>query len=92
MEEEPSEIFIWREIPFDLELVGALVADIRDCIGTDHTHSVCPPGHLPELRVTKLDDVTSCLSLLKNCVTSWVQDISRRTGQLVDENKLFKVQ
>ena len=93
VEEEPSEIYVRREIPFDLQLVGTLLTDIRDCIkmGGDPAHRLVEEGPLPELKVTKLDDVTSGLTVLKSFVATWTQEVARKGAELKQENKSLKV-
>ena len=71
-----------QEIPFDLDLVGTLLEEIRcNLIGQNDQYYT-----LPELRVTKLDDITSCLSLLRDYITSWSHDMAKnstvRAGEL----------
>ena len=93
IEEQPSEIYIKREIPFDLDMVGTLLVDIRDCFkpAGEHAQGLVDVGPLPELRVTKLDDITTGLSVLKSCIMSWTQEMSQKSLQLCDDNKSLKV-
>ncbi len=91
VEEEPTEIYIRHEIPFNLELVGTLLSDIRDNLtscSTQMDHSFFQPHRpLPQLQVTKMDDITSCLDLLKDYIVSW----SHRSGKLVEDNRSLRV-
>lgn len=95
IEEEPTEIFIRQEIPFDLDLVGSLLSDIRDNLiacSSQGGHTLFhPQAQLPQLKVTKLDDITSCLDLLRDYIVSWSRDLSTRGSKLVEENKSLKV-
>ena len=94
MEEHPTEIFVKHEVPFNLELVGTLLADIRsDLIGRGEYNGQMFPlqSPLPELKVEKLDDVTSCLTLLNEYVGSWSSGVSTFNNNLLEELKLVKV-
>ena len=96
VEEEASEIFVRHEIPFNLELVGTLLSDIRDNLTSctaqgDHAPFFQPRRPLPQLQVTKMDDITSCLDLLKDYIASWSHDLSKRGGKLMDENRSLRV-
>ena len=68
VEEQPTEIFVKHEIPFDLELVGTLLEEIRGSLVGGSTPT--QQRSLPELRVTKMDDITSCLAVLRDYVAS----------------------
>ena len=68
IEEQPTEIFVRHEIPFDLELVGTLLEEIRGSLVGGSTPT--QQKSLPELRVTKMDDITSCLAVLRDYVAS----------------------
>ena len=98
MEEEATEIFIRHEIPFNLELVGSLLSDIRDSLLASPRHTpqgdhafLQPHKPLPQLQVTKMDDLTSCLDLLKDYIISWSHDLSKRGDKLMQENKSLRV-
>ena len=93
VEEQPSEIYIKREIPFDLDLVGTLLRDVRGCfhLPDEPARGFVEVGPFPELNVKKLDDITSELSVLKSCVTAWTQEANRKGVELQKENKLLKV-
>ena len=81
IEEQPSEVYVKQEIPFTLEEVGMFLADIRSSlIGQEDGYA--PHGSLPPLKVAKMDDITSCLSVLRNFIASWSQDISKNTSGL----------
>ena len=57
------------------------LADIRSSlIGQEDGYA--PHGSLPPLKVAKMDDITSCLSVLRNFIASWSQDISKNTSGL----------
>ena len=95
VEEEASEIFVRHEIPFNLELVGTLLSSIRENLMSqdvqgDHAF-FRPQKPLPQLQVSKMDDITSCLDLLKDYTASWSHDLSVRGGKLVDEAKSLRV-
>ena len=79
VEEQPTEIFVKQEIPFDLGLVGTLLDEIRNSLigGNSSTHQ----SFLPELRVTKMDDITSCLTVLRDYVASISCDVAK-TGNM----------
>jgi len=79
VEEQPTEIFVKQEIPFDLGLVGTLLDEIRNSLigGNSSTHQ----SLLPELRVTKMDDITSCLTVLRDYVASISCDVTK-TGNM----------
>lgn len=79
VEEQPTEIFVKQEIPFDLGLVGTLLDEIRNSLigGNSSTHQ----SFLPELRVTKMDDITSCLTVLRDYVASISCDVTK-TGNM----------
>ena len=68
VEEQPTEIFVRHEIPFDLELVGTLLEEIRGSLVGGSTPT--QQRSLPELIVTKMDDITSCLAVLRDYVAS----------------------
>jgi len=93
VEEVPTEIFVWQEMPFDLELVGSLLSDIcnslRQCIACGsvkaHPPVLQPQGQLPDLKIAEMDDITSCLTLLRNYITSWSHELSSRADKLVDD-------
>lgn len=88
VEEEPSEIFVKPEIPFDIELVGELLKDIRsNLIGQE---DVSLHGKLPELRVSRLDDITSCLTVLRDYITSWSHDVLKPQSTLQPELKRLR--
>ena len=74
VEEQPTEIFVKQEIPFDLELVGTLLDEIRNSLVG--RNSSPHPSSLPELMVTKMDDITSCLTVLRDYVASISCDIA----------------
>ena len=38
-----------------------------------------------------MDDITSCLSLLKEYITSWSHDLVKKGSKLIEENKELKV-
>lgn len=96
IEEEPTEIFVRHEIPFNLELVGSLLADIGEsltaCSTSQNDHAFFQaPTQLPQLKVDKMDDITSCLDLLCGYITSWSRNLAKRGNKLVDENRSLKV-
>ena len=81
-------MYVRQEIPFNLELVGSLLSDIRDKLTTpfisEGSHTLFQPqGALPQLRVTKMDDITSCLDVLRDYVTSWSRDLSSTGNKMV---------
>ncbi len=88
MEEHPTEIFVRQEIPFDLALVGALLEEIRGQLETHADHS---DNHLhnslPELQVANLDDVTSCLTLLRDYAIAWSHDVTKNSSVLEEQLK-----
>lgn len=76
VEEEPSEIFVKHEIPFDLSLAGSLMEEIRLLL-IDEFEGYSHLSNLPTLKVLQLDDITSGLSLLKDYVSTMSSDITR---------------
>ena len=94
VEEHATEIFVKQEIPFDLGLVGILLADIRTSL-VDQEDVINPGkgghGSLPELRITKMDDITSCLALLKDYVVSLSREVTSSNSTLVGELKILRV-
>ena len=69
MEEEPSDILVKQEIPFDLPLVGSLLTELRSLL-MDQLEDYSQPVEVPEVVVSGLDDITSGLTLLRDYVLS----------------------
>lgn len=95
VEEHATEIFVKQEIPFDLGLVGTLLAEIRTSL-IDQEDIVNPErdvhtSSLPELRVVKMDDITSCLTMLKDYVASLSREVSNSNSTLLGELKILRV-
>ena len=92
MEEEASEVYVKQDIPFSISLVSNLLDDIRcDLVGQSetiggHTH-LCP-----DLKVTKLDDITSCLTILRDYITAWSHDVTKNNRTLHEEVRQARVQ
>ena len=85
VEEEASEIYVKQEIPFSIDLVGSLLDDIR-CNLVGQSETIGGQTHLcPELDVTKLDDITSCLTILRDYITSWSRDVTKNSHTLQEE-------
>ena len=92
IEEEASEIYVKQEIPFSIELVSNLLDDIR-CNLVGQSETIGGQTHLcPELDVTKLDDITSCLTTLRDFVTAWSRDITKNSHMLQEEVRRATVQ
>lgn len=96
VEEQPTEIFVKHEVPFNIELVGSLLASIRsNLIGQDFgqspTHPAPKTAMLPELQVSKLDDITSCLTVLSDYITSWSHDVAKDSRAMKNELRDLKV-
>ena len=96
MEEQPTEIFVKHEVPFNIELVGSLLTNIRsNLIGQDFgqspTHPAPKTAMLPELQVSKLDDITSCLTVLSDYITSWSHDVAKDSRSMKNELRDLKV-
>lgn len=92
IEEEASEVYVKQEIPFSIELVSSLLDDIRcNLVGQSETFG--GQTHLcPELQVVKLDDITSCLTVLRDYITTWSRDVTKNTHTLQEEVRQAKVQ
>ena len=91
MEEEASEIYVKQEIPFSIELVGSLLDDIR-CNLVGQSETIGGQTHLcPDLEVVKLDDITSCLTVLRDYITTWSRDITKNSHVLQEEVRKAKV-
>lgn len=92
IEEEASEIYVKQEIPFSIELVSNLLDDIR-CNLVGQSETIGGQTHLcPELEVKKLDDITSCLTILRDYITAWSRDITKNSHTLQEEVRRAKVQ
>ena len=96
VEEQPTEIFIKHEVPFNIDLVGSLLGNIRsNLIGQDFGESPSHPfpkkAMLPELQVSKLDDITSCLTVLSDYITSWSHDVAKNSRIMKQELRETKV-
>ena len=96
VEEQPTEIFVKHEVPFNIELVGSLLTNIRsNLIGQDFgqspTHPAPKTAMLPELQVSKLDDITSCLTVLSDYITSWSHDVAKDSRSMKSELRDLKV-
>jgi len=93
VEEQPSEIYVKREIPFDLDLVGTLLREIMNCFHPpdESAQGFVEVGSFPELNVKKLDDITSELSVLKACVMAWTEEAIRKGVEFQEENKFLRV-
>ena len=90
MEEEASEIYVKQEIPFSIDLVRSLLDDIR-CNLVGQSETIGGHTHLcPELEVTKLDDITSCLTVLRDYVTTWSRDVTKNSHTLQEEVRRAK--
>ena len=84
-------MYIKQEIPFSIELVSSLLDDIR-CNLVGQSETIGGQTHLcPELEVAKLDDITSCLTILRDYVTSWSRDITKNSHTLQEEARISKV-
>ena len=90
VEEQPTEIFVKQEIPFDLELVGTLLEEIRGSLVGGRTRT--QQRSLPELRVTKMDDITSCLAVLRDYITSVSHSFTGKSDAFQMELKRSKEQ
>lgn len=88
MEEHPTEIFVRQEVPFDLGLVGTLMNEIL------HNLSTRASGHasLPPLTIATLDDITSCLMLLRDYIVVWSQEAGRTRDELEDKLRVAREQ
>ena len=70
-----------------------LLDEIRRQLNTQvaqqcHTHlQNHHQNSFPELQVTKLDDVTSCLMLLRDYVISWSHEITKNTSVMEEKMK-----
>lgn len=92
IEEEASEIYVKQEIPFSIELVSNLLDDIR-CNLVGQSETIGGQTHLcPELQVVKLDDITSCLTVLRDYITTWSRDVTKNSHTLQEEVRQAKVQ
>lgn len=78
IEEKPSEIFVKQEIPFDIKVVSKLFSELRGIL-TDEFEGYTKESVLPEISVTKLDDITSGLSLLREYIVTMSEDITDNT-------------
>lgn len=76
IEEEPSEIFVKHEVPFDLSLVGSLLDEIRTLL-VDEFEGYSHLSNLPNIKVTQLDDISSGISLLKDYISTMSGDMSK---------------
>ncbi len=95
VEEEATEVFVRHEIPFDLELVGSLMTDIGSNLakcGSEGDHTLFHTQPLPQLKVVQMDDITSCLDLLRDYSGSWSRMVSKKAGKLLEESRSLKVQ
>lgn len=91
MEEEASEIYIRQEIPFSIELVSNLLDDIR-CNLVGQSETIGGQTHLcPELQVAELDDITSCLTVLRDYITTWSRDVTKNSHMLQEEARVAKL-
>ena len=92
IEEEASEIYVKQEIPFSISLVSSLLDDIR-CNLVGQSETIGGHTHLcPDLEVTKLDDVTSCLTVLRDYITAWSCDVTKNSHSLREEVRQARVQ
>jgi hypothetical protein len=92
IEEEASEIYVKQEIPFSISLVSSLLDDIR-CNLVGQSETIGGHTHLcPDLEVTKLDDVTSCLTVLRDYITAWSCDVTKNSHSLQEEVRQARVQ
>jgi hypothetical protein len=92
IEEEASEIYVKQEIPFSISLVSSLLDDIR-CNLVGQSETIGGHTHLcPGLEVTKLDDVTSCLTVLRDYITAWSCDVTKNSHSLREEVRQARVQ
>ena len=92
VEEEASEIYVRQEIPFSIELVSNLLDDIR-CNLVGQSETIGGHTHLcPELEVVKLDDITSCLTILRDYITAWSHDVTKNSHTLQEDVRRAKVQ
>lgn len=71
-------MFVKQEIPFDIKLVSNLFSELRSIL-TDEFEGYTQESVLPEISVTKLDDITSGLSLLKDYIVTMSEDITDNT-------------
>ncbi|XP_019854093.1 PREDICTED: FYVE and coiled-coil domain-containing protein 1-like [Amphimedon queenslandica] len=96
IEEEPSEIFVRHEVPFDLSLVGSLLEEIRTLL-VDEFEGYSHMTNLPSIKVKQLDDISSGLSLLKDYVLTMSSDVTKsmdKRNRLVHQLKqqVFKIE
>ena len=69
VEEHPTEIFVKHDVPFNLPLVGSLLAEIRgSLIGQCDDHMIPYKNALPDLKVSDIHitTTTSCIPILVN--------------------------
>ena len=78
MEEQPSEVFVQQQIPFDIHVVSKLFSELQ-VILTDEFEGYTQESLLPEIKVTELDDITSGLSLLKDYITTMSEGMTNDT-------------
>ena len=91
VEEEASDIYVKQEIPFSINLVSNLLDDIR-CNLVGQSETIGGQTHLcPELEVIKLDDITSCLTVLRNYITTWSRDVTKNSHTIQEEMRQAKV-
>lgn len=76
IEEEPSEIFVRHEVPFDLSMVGSLMEEIRTLL-VDEFEGYSHMTNLPSIKVKQLDDISSGLTLLKDYISTMSSDVSK---------------
>ena len=78
MEEHPTEIFVRQEVPFDLDLVSTLMNEIsRNLSAQSSGHASLPP-----LTISTLDDVSSCLMMMRDYAVMCGQEGALRRGGL----------
>lgn len=92
MEEHPTEIFVRQEVPFDLGLVGTLMNEISHNLGTRASSSSSSHASLPPLTIATLDDVTSCLVLLRDYIAVWSQEAGLMRDRLEEQLRAAREQ
>ena len=85
IEEEPSKVFVKKEIPFELGMASSLLAELSTLL-VEELEGYAQSVTLPDLGVQKLDDITSGLALLRDYVSARSRDASKAsTKQVISE-------